>query len=224
MPEYLAPGVYIQEVPSANKAIQAASTSTAGMVGLTERGPVGVPTFITSVAQFRRIFGGLLDHSIYTGGQDALPHAVNGFFANGGARVYVVRILGDTAARATDTLQGGGADALQVFARSQGRWGNTVRLTVSHSSRVQTKLAVDAVATDTDVTLASTFGLNAGDAITIGAAAHTVTQVNPLKVITIAPQDRTTLHTALEGKAQSDLELAARAVVALARDLAEVRA
>ena len=187
MPEYLAPGVYIQEVPSANKAIQAASTSTAGMVGLTERGPVGVPTFITSVAQFRRIFGGLLDHSIYTGGQDALPHAVNGFFANGGARVYVVRILGDTAALATDTLQGGGADALQVFARSQGRWGNTVRLTVSHSSRVQTKLAVDAVATDTDVTLASTFGLNAGDAITIGAAAHTVTQVNPLKVITIAP-------------------------------------
>ena len=187
MPEYLAPGVYIQEVPSANKAIQAASTSTAGMVGLTERGPVGVPTFITSVAQFKRIFGGLLDHATYTGGQDALPHAVNGFFANGGARVYVVRILGDTAARATETLQGGGAASLRVFAQSEGAWGNAVRVTVTHSARVQTTLALDAVATDTQVTLVSTFGLNNGDAISIGAAAHTVTLVNPNKVITIAP-------------------------------------
>ena len=41
MPEYLAPGVYVEEVPSGNMPIQAASTSTAGMVGCTARGPVG---------------------------------------------------------------------------------------------------------------------------------------------------------------------------------------
>lgn len=187
MPEYLAPGVYIQEVPSANKAIQAASTSTAGMVGLTERGPVRVPTFITSAAQFKRIFGGLLDNKTYTGGKDALPHAVNGFFANGGSRVYVVRILGATAARATVTLAGGGADALRIFAQSDGGWGNVVRVTVTHSSRVQTALAADALATDTSVTLVSSFGLNNGDKIMIGGASHTVALVRQNKVIDIAP-------------------------------------
>lgn len=187
MPEYLAPGVYIQEVPSANKAIQAASTSTAGMVGLTERGPVGVPTFITSAAQFKRIFGGLLDNKTYTGGKDALPHAVNGFFANGGSRVYVVRILGAIAARATVTLNAAAAATLKVFGQSQGAWGNALRLTVTHTSRVDTKLAVAAAAAATEVTLASTFGLNNGDKIVIGAAAHTVALVKPGAKIDISP-------------------------------------
>ncbi|KGK41333.1 hypothetical protein LH51_15535, partial [Nitrincola sp. A-D6] len=68
MTAYLSPGVYIEEVPSANKAIQGASTSTAGMVGLTERGPIGVPTLVTSPGAFKRIFGGLLDPATYPDG------------------------------------------------------------------------------------------------------------------------------------------------------------
>ena len=44
MPEYLAPGVYVEEVPSGSKPIEGASTSTAAMVGMTQRGPVNVPT------------------------------------------------------------------------------------------------------------------------------------------------------------------------------------
>jgi phage tail sheath protein FI len=146
MPEYLAPGVYIKEVPSANKAIQAAPTSTAGMVGLTERGPVGVPIFISSAAQSKRIFGGLLDHTVYTGGQDALPHAMNGFFANGGARVYVVRVLDGAAVQASISLDGGGAECLKVLAQSKGAWVNTVRLTITDRARVTTRLAADAAA------------------------------------------------------------------------------
>lgn len=196
MPEYLAPGVYIKEVPSANKAIQAASTSTAGMVGLTERGPVGVPTFISSAAQFKRIFGGLLDHNTYANGQDALPHAVNGFFANGGSRVYVVRVLDAAADQATITLQGGGADCLKVYAQSKGAWGNAVRLTINDRARVTTKLAEDAAAAATSVKLASTFGLSNGDKITVDGVDNVVALVKPGNAID--------LKTALAAKADKD--------------------
>jgi len=101
MPEYLAPGVYVEEIPSGNKPIQAASTSTAGMVGMTERGPVGAPTLVTSRGAYARLFGGALNPLAYLGGRDALPYAAEGFFTNGGARLYVVRVVGPGAAEST---------------------------------------------------------------------------------------------------------------------------
>lgn len=97
MPEYLAPGVYVEEIPSGNKPIQAASTSTAGMVGMTARGPVGTPTLVSSRGAYARIFGGDLNPLVFTNGRDALPYAAEGFFTNGGARLYVVRVVGDNA-------------------------------------------------------------------------------------------------------------------------------
>ncbi len=92
MPEYLAPGVYVEEVDTGPKPIEGVSTSTSGMVGITERGPVGVPTLVTGFADFRRQFGGYLDRRAFP---DAwyLPHAVEGFFNNGGKRLYIVRAL-----------------------------------------------------------------------------------------------------------------------------------
>ena len=41
MPEYLAPGVYVEEIASGPRPIEGVSTSTSGMVGVTQRGPVG---------------------------------------------------------------------------------------------------------------------------------------------------------------------------------------
>ena len=104
MPEYLAPGVYVEEVDSGSKPIEGVSTSTSGMVGVTERGPVGVATLVTSFPDFVRQFGGYLDDRIYTGSTWYLPHAVEGFFVNGGKRLYVVRVLPDSAATAGITL------------------------------------------------------------------------------------------------------------------------
>lgn len=106
MPEYLAPGVYVEEVPSGNKPIEGVSTSTAGMVGVTARGPVNEPTLVTSFAAFARRFGGYLDHRIFTNGRDLLPYAAEGFFTNGGQRLYVTRIVGDNAAFAEVDLYG----------------------------------------------------------------------------------------------------------------------
>jgi phage tail sheath protein FI len=95
--EYLAPGVYVEEVSSGNKPIEGASTSTAGMVGVTQRGPVNTPSLVTSFGDFTRLFGDVLDHRTFTENRDALPYAVQGFFNNGGQRVYVSRIIGPDA-------------------------------------------------------------------------------------------------------------------------------
>ena len=97
MPEYLSPGVYIEELPSGNKPIEGVSTSTAGMVGVTQRGPVNEPTLVTSFADFNRQFGGYLDRRLYPTALEychVLPHAVEGFFTNGGQRVYITRVVG----------------------------------------------------------------------------------------------------------------------------------
>lgn len=105
MSEYLAPGVYIEEIPSGNKPIEAAGTSTAGMIGMTARGPVNQPTLVTSQGGFSRVFGGLLNPLLFTGGRDALPYAAEGFFTNGGARLYVVRVVGEDAVESTLGLE-----------------------------------------------------------------------------------------------------------------------
>lgn len=90
MPEYLAPGVYVEEIDTGTKPIEGVSTSTAGVVGVTERGPVGVPILITSYGEFERVFGGTLSKVDFPA-HCYLPYAVDGFFTNGGKRVWITR-------------------------------------------------------------------------------------------------------------------------------------
>lgn len=104
MPEYLAPGVYVEEVDSGSKPIEGVSTSTAGMVGVTERGPLDVPILVTGVGEFRRWFGERLDPLDFPEGHAYLPHAVEGFFTNGGKRLYVTRVIDGEQARRAEAL------------------------------------------------------------------------------------------------------------------------
>lgn len=101
MPEYLSPGVYVEEVSTGTRPIEGVSTSTTGLVGVTERGPEDVPVLVTSIGDFKRVYGDHLDFREFTdpsGRNHAyLPHAVDGFFPNGGRRAYVVRVLPDDA-------------------------------------------------------------------------------------------------------------------------------
>lgn len=94
MPEYLAPGVYIEEVSYRAKSIEGVSTSTAGFVGPARYGPTaGDPELITSFAQFERVYGGL--EPFRYGNEESpnfLAHAVRAFFENGGRRLYIARI------------------------------------------------------------------------------------------------------------------------------------
>src|SRR5262249_62086559 len=84
--------VYVEEVDTGSKPIEGVSTSTSGMVGVTERGPVNVPILVTSYGEYRRWFGDTLNPDLY-GDHVFLPHAVDGFFTNGGKRVYITRVL-----------------------------------------------------------------------------------------------------------------------------------
>jgi phage tail sheath protein FI len=110
MPEYLSPGVYIEEIDAGPKPIEGVSTSTAGAVGVTAFGPTtGKPELVTSFAEYQRKFGGFLeepDAAIFNqwalnqaeGGRWWLfPLSVRGFFDNGGQRLYVKRVFASTA-------------------------------------------------------------------------------------------------------------------------------
>lgn len=108
MPEYLAPGVFVEETSFRAKSIEGVGTSTAAFVGMTARGPVSVlpsdptPPLLTSFADFERYYGGVDDLTI--GGaarRNFLALAAQAFFNNGGGRLYVARILGTGAAAGT---------------------------------------------------------------------------------------------------------------------------
>src|SRR5262245_33803962 len=96
MPEYLAPGVYVEEIQTGPRPIEGGSTSTAGFVGETERGTIR-PTLVTSWADFQRGFGGYVDRPPMNAANFRLPYAVRGFFDNGGQRLYVARVVGPAA-------------------------------------------------------------------------------------------------------------------------------
>lgn len=105
MPEYLSPAVFVEEVDTGSKPIEGVSTSTAGVVGVTERGPADVPLLVTNAGDYARYFGGLLDPLDF-GDHQHLPVAVDGFFRNGGRRLYVSRVVSPTAGKASLVLSG----------------------------------------------------------------------------------------------------------------------
>src|SRR5882724_8566374 len=110
MPEYLAPGVYVEEVSFRSKSIEGVPTSTTAMAGLTHYGPVwyaagpktSEPRLITGFTEFERVYGGLTEVDIDGGRICFLAHAARAFFANGGKRLYVSRVFAARDA-ATDT-------------------------------------------------------------------------------------------------------------------------
>ncbi|MEM7119206.1 MAG: phage tail sheath family protein [Chloroflexota bacterium] len=122
MPEYLAPGVYVEEVSSGNKPIAGVSTSTAGFVGGTERGPLA-PQFITSWLEFQRWYGGYTESSY-------LAYAIEGFFTNGGQRCFVARVVRNGATIAKTTYD----STLNIVAIGPGKWGDSVGIVVEEAS------------------------------------------------------------------------------------------
>ncbi|HTS31289.1 MAG TPA: phage tail sheath C-terminal domain-containing protein [Bryobacteraceae bacterium] len=94
MPEYLSPGVYIEEQDTGPEPIEGVSTSVTGFVGVTQRGPLDglPPALVTSFPDFQRQFGSYFNPSFAKAGYNLLPHAVAGFFVNGGSLLYIKRV------------------------------------------------------------------------------------------------------------------------------------
>jgi phage tail sheath protein FI len=90
VPEYLAPGVYVEETSFRSKSIEGVSTSTTSFVGPTRKGPIGgTPELVTSFGDFERVYGGLANLSFSV---NYVAHAVRAYFNEGGSRLYISRV------------------------------------------------------------------------------------------------------------------------------------
>jgi phage tail sheath protein FI len=143
MPEYLAPGVYVEETSFRAKSIEGVGTSTAAFVGPTRKGPVSGgeeaperPELLTSFGDFERIYGGLGD--LVLGGESVpnyIAHAARAFFNEGGSRLYVSRVVvpqeeaDDGGATVASVTVPGAGGAVSFQARFAGDAGNG-RITV----------------------------------------------------------------------------------------------
>jgi hypothetical protein len=88
MPQYLSPGVYVEEVDSGSRPIEGVGTAVAAFVGLASQGPFNTPTLCTNWTQFVNTFGDFVEGAY-------LSHAVFGYFSNGGGACFVVRVGGE---------------------------------------------------------------------------------------------------------------------------------
>lgn len=93
--DYYAPGVYVEEIDRGSRPIEGVSTAVAGFVGFTEdvRGGAELfkPMLVTNWTQYLNYFArpqsdGFTDFNAY------LPHAVYGYFLNGGGRCWITSI------------------------------------------------------------------------------------------------------------------------------------
>ena len=126
---YLSPGVYMEEVSSGSRPIEAVGTAVAAFVGFAETGPLNEPVLVTNWTQFKGTFGDFVE-GYY------LAHAVYGYFLNGGGIAYVVRVGGSSGETANASgpvaeLPAAGEDgkpALTVSAKDPGQGDLTVEV------------------------------------------------------------------------------------------------
>lgn len=134
MPEYLYPGVYVEEQDTGNQPIEGVSTSTVGFVGVAERGS-SAAVLCTSFSDYVRNFGKYLKQA--DGTQRYLAYGVEGFFQNGGKRCYVTRAFSSTAVAA------GRADAqMNIEAVGKGDWGNNIGIIIRATTGGRFRLVV----------------------------------------------------------------------------------
>ncbi|MBB6735609.1 phage tail sheath C-terminal domain-containing protein [Cohnella zeiphila] len=160
MADYLSPGVYVEEFDSGAQPLEGVSTSTAGFIGLAQRGPTcGLPLLVTSPADFHRTFGSYLSESAF-GSYRFLSYAVEQFFTNGGSRCYVMRVAPSDAKPASN--EGRVSEALSIAAKNPGQWGNLVNVTLSPASKAKTQIYE---VTDKRYRVKNATGFYAGDVV-----------------------------------------------------------
>ncbi|MDX2161445.1 MAG: phage tail sheath subtilisin-like domain-containing protein [bacterium] len=141
MPNYLSPGVYMEEVDKGTKPIEGVGTAVAAFIGYTEKASeerngqtlslVGKPTLVTNWSQYVAKFGGFVEGAY-------LPDSVYGYFANGGGICYVISLKtlsasadGAEATSAKASVTGGDKAALLEFvARELGTPGNNITVEI----------------------------------------------------------------------------------------------
>lgn len=165
MAEYLSPGVYVEEFDSGSTPMEGVGTSTAGFIGLAEKGRTsGAPVLVTNPSDFNRKYGGYLQENEF-GEYRYLAYAVNQFFANGGSRAYIVRVCPSNATIAKSIAADGKKGIIDIRAKNEGAWGNAISLTFSESSKARTQVYEDLGAGSYQVK--SSVGFNVGDVVAL---------------------------------------------------------
>ena len=156
MPEYLSPGVYVEEVDRGPKPIEGVGTAMAAFVGFTEKAELARPVdgelvledllnrpqLVTNWSQYAERFGGFVPGAY-------LPHAVYGYFSNGGTRCYVLSVR--TIPKAQAALLGtDGKPQLIVRARQAGFEGLRLRVKVEDAPQLPASTSSSKKASDKD--------------------------------------------------------------------------
>ena len=129
---YQHPGVYVEHVPSNQLGIEQASTAVTAFIGFVPRGTrvtddrsASKPTAITNFTQYARAFGppsggGIRDDNARA---DAFGHAIQLYFANGGAKAYIAPVAGTDGTKANAVLTSPNIK-LKFEATSGGEWAD----------------------------------------------------------------------------------------------------
>jgi phage tail sheath protein FI len=130
------PGVYVQETLNpVQSTVGPNSDSIGAFIGANDRGPT-TPTLVTSWSDYTTKFG-TWNTSTGTGAaSNNLPIAVYMFFANGGNKAYVTRVVtsGVKATRTFTDTAGTPLSTLSLTAVNEGVWGNSINVTFSTST------------------------------------------------------------------------------------------
>jgi phage tail sheath protein FI len=123
VPEYLHPGVHVEEIERGPRPIEGVPTSTAAILGETERGGT-MPRLVASYRDYVRWFGDVFEPGKF------VPYTVAGFFENRGTRIVICRVVGRNAVTAAAACGG-----FTIRAAGPGAWGSRVFAKVSPSTR-----------------------------------------------------------------------------------------
>jgi phage tail sheath protein FI len=140
------PGVYPAEDEPRARPLTVADAGVAGFVGLAARGPLDQPVLLRGWNEFLDVYG--------RSTESYLARAVEGFFLNGGASCYVVRIAhraraGETAGPEHAALaeriikDGWNKPTLRVTAMNEGRWGNNIWVRFAQTTAARALLTFD---------------------------------------------------------------------------------
>ena len=154
------PGVYIEEISSGVRTITGVATSITAFIGRAVRGPNDEPKFLTSFAEFERIFGGLWIHS-------SLGYSVRDYFLNGGSQALIVRLYhADPGSNGAPPAEEAAVPVGQFtfVAAYKGKWGVNLRVEIDRDN------LSDEVAAGMGVTTADLFNLSVRDTSPGGVA------------------------------------------------------
>src|SRR5262249_14860981 len=160
----------------------------AGLVGFARSGPINVPVAVEDIPRFHDIFGDdvtlAADESAGRLVYAELPPAVRAFFRNGGARCWIVRVAGRTAAGnaflipglLTKPPVGNGVGGALALARSAGSWSDHLAVNATITQRpLPASFASPPGAAPFQVS-----GLSAGDLVRVDCPALDIVAFQPV--------------------------------------------